>query len=851
VTQTVEVTGGTPVIDPRRTSATTNVTNEELQQIPSARDPWVVLQTVPGVIVDRVNVGGAESGQQSSYQAKGAGSGDNTWSIDGIAITDMSALGSSPTYYDFDMFQEMNVTTGGSDLQTATPGVGLNFVLKSGANTPHGSTRMYYEDESMQANNLPDDLKASLGGLTGKGNRINKYQDWGGELGGPVWKDRVWAWGAYGKTDVTLLTLQNTPDRTILKNTSFKGTGQVSQALRGGFTFFRGDKQKFGRNAGATRPQETTWNQSGPTSVYKGEGNLVVGNNLFLTGRYAYVSGGFQLTPQGGLDTPYYFDDAGSFRGSYIHYETIRPQWTNSLDGNFFKGKHEVKFGFGWRKADVDSNSIVPGGPLNGGVHHPNHVITTHTGYPNMLADVYIGNQVTSASGKYTNFYVGDTMTWDRLTLNLGLRWDRQSGSVKANTQTGSHIFPTLLPDLQSTARNDVIVWNSLTPRVGVTYALDNARKTLARVSYGAFASQLNATTGNFMSTVGGRGIYFYDVLDTNGNRVVDPAELAGRTCTATSPDCTWYGFDISNPSNVASPIHTIGEYKTPMTHEFQVGLDREVRPNFGVSGSIVYRSFVNFNWRNNGLVGTDYVPGAPLTGTHSAVGDYNIPIFIANRIPANRAATEYRDRPDYSQRYLGLELAATKRLSNKWMARFGFSTNDHREYFDSPAALTDPTASPASPNQDGGLVVRQSGGSGKSNIYQLLPKYQFIATGLYQAPWGINLAANMVNRQGFASQYHRTQVATADPITRLKTVFVLGEAGDIRLPSVTSLDLRIGKEFGFLQRAKVNLDVDLFNALNSATILGRQFNLTASTADNVQEIMNPRVLRLGVRFNF
>ena len=187
------------------------MTNDELQQIPSARDPWVVLQTVPGVIVDRVNVGGAESGQQSNYQAKGAASGDNTWSIDGIAITDMAALGSSPTYYDFDMFQEMNVTTGGADLQTATPGVGLNFVLKSGANTPHGSTRIYYEDEDMQSNNLPDDLKASLGGVTGKGNRINGYKDWGGEIGGPIWKDKVWAWGAYGKTDVTLLTLAEHP----------------------------------------------------------------------------------------------------------------------------------------------------------------------------------------------------------------------------------------------------------------------------------------------------------------------------------------------------------------------------------------------------------------------------------------------------------------------------------------------------------------------------------------------------------------------------------------------------------------------------------------------------------------
>jgi hypothetical protein len=175
VAQTIDVSAESPVIDPRKTTTTTNVSYEELQQIPSARDPWVVLQTVPGVVVDRVNIGGAESGQQSNYQAKGAAGGENTWNIDGIAITDMAALGSSPTYYDFDMFQEMNVTTGGADLQNATPGVALNFVLKSGSNTPHGSTRFYYEDEDMQANNLPDDLKALLGGTTGKGNRISRY----------------------------------------------------------------------------------------------------------------------------------------------------------------------------------------------------------------------------------------------------------------------------------------------------------------------------------------------------------------------------------------------------------------------------------------------------------------------------------------------------------------------------------------------------------------------------------------------------------------------------------------------------------------------------------------------------
>src|SRR5207244_6094478 len=55
--ETVTVTAATPVIDVKKETTTTNVTLEELQNIPSARDPWVVVQTVPSIVVDRVNVG--------------------------------------------------------------------------------------------------------------------------------------------------------------------------------------------------------------------------------------------------------------------------------------------------------------------------------------------------------------------------------------------------------------------------------------------------------------------------------------------------------------------------------------------------------------------------------------------------------------------------------------------------------------------------------------------------------------------------------------------------------------------------------------------------------------------------
>ncbi|HEX3526931.1 MAG TPA: carboxypeptidase-like regulatory domain-containing protein, partial [Thermoanaerobaculia bacterium] len=115
VEDVITVLGETPLLDERRISTGATVSNSELEKIPTARDPWAVLQTTPGVLTDRINVGGNESGQQSSYVGPGSGGDQAIWAVDGVVITDMAALGSSPAYYDFDAFEEMQVTTGGSD----------------------------------------------------------------------------------------------------------------------------------------------------------------------------------------------------------------------------------------------------------------------------------------------------------------------------------------------------------------------------------------------------------------------------------------------------------------------------------------------------------------------------------------------------------------------------------------------------------------------------------------------------------------------------------------------------------------------------------------------------------------
>jgi hypothetical protein len=239
--------------------------------------------------------------------------------------------------------------------------------------------------------------------------------------------------------------------------------------------------------------------------------------------------------------------------------------------------------------------------------------------------------------------------------------------------------------------------------------------------------------------------------------------------------------------------------------------------------------------------------------GNVAPIGGYSQAYFAprAESLPVGNGG-EFRNRPDYHQRYLGLEIQATKRMSNRWMGRIGFSTNSHREYFDDPAAaVQDPTPSTTWPNIDGGAYVTQTNGSGKSEIYLLLPRYQFTAGGAYQLPYRINLAGSLVAREGFGQPFFHT-VESVDPGLPEKRV-LLADPNDNRLPGVFTLDLRAEKAF-VLRGANLTLTLDMFNVMNSSTALGRQYDTTATGSTgffNTLEIMNPRLIRLGARFQF
>src|SRR3954447_16968997 len=198
--ESITVTAESPLLDVRKAGTGTNVSKVEMEKIPTSRDPWMILSTVPSVMVDRINVGGTQSGQQSVYIAKGALSRDNSWNVDGVNITDMGATGSSPLYFDFDSFEEMQVTTGGSDPRIMTPGVQLNMVTKRGTNDFRGSGRDFYTPGSYQASTkVPAEATTYLA----QTNAINYVRDYGAEVGGPIWKDHLWAWVALSENKIS------------------------------------------------------------------------------------------------------------------------------------------------------------------------------------------------------------------------------------------------------------------------------------------------------------------------------------------------------------------------------------------------------------------------------------------------------------------------------------------------------------------------------------------------------------------------------------------------------------------------------------------------------------------------
>jgi hypothetical protein len=890
VAQTITVTAEAPLLDVRKAGTGSTMTKVELESIPTGRDPWVILQQTPGVLMDRINVGGNESGQQSSYVGKGTTGDQSTWNVDGVNITDVGALGSSPTYYDFDSFEEMQVTTGGTDVRIQTPGVQLNMVTKRGTNDLKGSARYFTTQNEWQSEpSVPFEAQVTrdshghvIRGYLEFVNEIQDIDDYGVEAGGPVMRDRLWAWGAYSKQNIDLLSatlLTNGVrfvDATELETFNGKLNAQFGESNSFSLAGMVGGKIKIGRNVGPTRAPETAWNQDnsyeGPT-MWKVEDTHVFGPSFYATGLFSKVQGGFQLIADAGkgcqtLDCnqdvapPLFDEDTGSYYRNYYSYYTERPQTQYRADAAAFFGtgslNHELKFGFGTRDSDVTSITAYPGGQF----------VNTNSDQGAYNVGIYRDTNFTYGV-KSTDLYVGDTVMLGNLTLQAGLRYDNQAGSIEAGTVRANPVFPTILPSISYGGSTQDIEWTSISPRIGLTYALGAEKKTLLRAAANRYVDQLGGQTVYAASPLTYGYLYYY-MVDLNGDKIAQNGELC-LSATNGPAGCADLGFGIQgvggsvNPNDPGSAIPSTRwdpNIDAPHTDEFILGFEREMLANISIGANFTYRhmdDFVTTKYEKTRGAGdfyttADYVPGGVATGTRNGRA-YSLPYFVINPSIGFSNFGVITNRPDYSQSYKGLEFNFTKRMADRWMMRGNISITDWTQDVGEDAIVDPtrlrPTGAPTSGCNicDGANVVQGSGtGSGAKGGVYINSKWSYNLTGSYQIPViETSFGFNFVGRQGYAIPYvHRVSTDEGFKYLLLDT-----DPADRRHKDVTNLDLRLAKDIRMMAGIGITLSLDAFNVFNNQTILQRNTRLGIASGNRITELMSPRVFRLGARLTF
>ncbi len=817
----ITITGETAVVDVKNTGTSTALTQDVLANIPSARDPWVIMEQVPGVTVDRVNVGGSESGQQSAFVSHGDDGDDAMWIIDGVVATDAAATGATPNYWDFDSFEEMQITTSGADATIQTAGLALNFITKQGSDTFHGQTSFYYTEDGFQSENVPADMEA----LGYEGNTIRSIKDYGFDVGGPILPGRLWFWGAYRVQDIDMLTA-GVPDATELTNYNIKFTGQLGDRNRFTFFYTRGEKIKSGRGAAWNRPPETTHDQGGPTNIYKFEDTFIVSDSLILTGKVAYIDGFFFLEPKGGRTVPITRDyGTGMWGGSMWYYETWRPSYNFNLDAEqyieeAFGGSHEIRAGFEYRHTPVTSISGASGNIYQCYVF----------GVP--YSTWLIGGVDTRYIHKRASFFLMDIFSRDRWTFNFGVRYDRQWGWNKASVAGGNDVRPDLIPALDYQGQSGpVFTWNDIVPRLGMTYDLFGDGKTIIRANFSMYAETLTVGDYDNVNPLGWRELD-YGWTDLNNDDAVQTNELGSLYW--------WWNVD---PSGASDPLDNGYRYDPGLTAkrttELIVGLEREVMPDTSFTGNFIYRRFTNYFWSpEDNWSSADYFQA----GTY-AQGGYTMTYYDSNEAHTYTYLTQ--NRPDYYRRYWAIELGVVKRLSNRWMANLSFNYNRTTQHYASASAYIDPTGIDM---LDGYDYAPETSGSGKSAIW-VGSNWMLKATALYQFPFGVNVSGFLNVRQGYAFPIQaRTErrPGVGDRAYQLAVPF-----GSERLPTLMLVDLRFEKVWDIGDVGRLGIMIDAFNLFNVGTVLGRNRNLYEGTYDRVTEIINPRVFRFGMRFLF
>jgi outer membrane receptor protein involved in Fe transport len=757
--EAVKVVADQVLVDAKSNKVGDNLLGDFVGKLATDRQYQSVISMLPGVL-------------EATYNPRvhGGSGSDNMYFVDGADATDALEQ-KSAVAMNFDNFQEIQVITGGvpAEYGRGTGGV-VNLITKSGSNEFHGTARYTYADVDLNSK-----LRGDRFAFDDETRYISEKRP-SANLGGPIFRDKLWFFTSYEKRDkVKPTTFFRAPEDAVAglyshSKTSYGGhyaTGKLTYAPNVSHTIFA----QYAEDPVETpfiyayRGETTRAPESDNTLVEGGDSGTVdwtgvLSDSVFVTLQYAYNSKHFDYLPYDTTGTTNYSGAGGGiyWNAAYREYYTIKDKDVFSFSYNQFVDSggagHELKAGLEYAKYDVGrygENYINDQGPAGTYVRYKNDGVTPDYEY------VYIQrNGMVRTPKTISSLYVQDSWRVNpKLTLNLGVRLERYID--------------------KSNAGEAVLDWgwsDRIQPRLGMAYALRNGG--VIRGFIGRYHDEVGSAYARAFSN--------------------SPDQIRDRyNWNATSQQWTFYRRYVTGAA-----LRTRDNLKSPYMDELLAAYEAKISGSMAWSVTAVYRE-----WRD-GLENED---GRDVPGNPAADGNNNY------------------TNVDKVRTYGGIEFALRKMLAGdrlQFMASYTYSrAKGIWGSGEDDEISEDYGATPYSYWNQWGYVEQDRPHSLKFNGSYYLP-YDFLVGASFSYWSGRPYTVVGSVKTSTAGQWEGVTFSG----------YHIKPTGSDRLPSLWRLDLHLERTFR-MGPVAAGLVMDVFNVTNNQEATDIDSNVGTITLQN------------------
>jgi TonB-dependent receptor-like protein/carboxypeptidase family protein len=808
--ESIVVEGAGSRIEARHPGFGTRFGPEDLKAIPTRRSSMFdAIRATPGI-----SPTSPSSGTNTTVSAFGSGTNENQFLFDGTNFT-CPCNGVARAEPGVDFIQEVQLQTVGASAEFGNAqGAIINIITRQGSERFLYDASYHAQTAGLTSQPVMLPLSSASGGQSGYGRA--RYRDLTTNLGGPVRPERLWFFAGYqylrdydsqpGTDPARLRTYEQ--DKIFAKLTwRLAPSWQLDQSIH----------DEFWVNPDAptiVTPFEAIARPTGsvPAITFGHLTHTVSANTLWdvRVGRFVYSRDEEPST--GNATIPSRFNrltGVTSGAPAQLAFLQIRRTTTKGTLSHYRPGSlgadHQLKIG-----AQVDRGEHhVPSLTLTGVRYvddgaNPFQAISrapSHEGGVSLTASVFASDTISVGS---------------RLTINAGVRYDnaRAISQDLHALDAQAHETDQIVPGLGT-----LYTWNIVSPRLGVTTKLTADGRTMLRASYGRFSQ--GVLTGEI-------GMFHPAVTPIRTNAYV--AATGGYTQVVSVVD-----------SRINLKIDP--DTRAPRTDELSVGIDREVGRRLAVAVAYVRKDGANF-------IGWTDTAGQYRSETRTLPDGRSVPVFVLDTAVTPTSARRFLlTNPDgYSLTYNGLVMVAEKRRAHGWQA-FGSYTYSRASGLQPSSGTTAAGPQVSTVGPPGNLTFGRDPND-LTNARGLLPNdrpHVFRAMGSVDIPrTGFVFAADLQRFTG-KPWAATTQVLLPQGDTRL----LLEPRGSRRLSSQSLLDLRVSRAFAVGDAGRIELLLDVLNALNDTAEEGLAAdNFYSPNFGRATAFVDPRRAMISVRLN-